>query len=144
MQELFTKLIRQSASDWERRFHPDFYESVYRLFGWSYSPSRPKPYIVGKITLEWVYEPVFPPEILIEIKEREVQEAAATMEIAVGHLKRYQPPASDRPSGAARKRLRWSEQAARSKDWRRLRLLGQDPTPPKAGIPRGRQGVKRG
>ena len=56
----------------------------------------------------------------------EVQEAAATMEIAVGHLKRYQPPASDRPSGAARKRLRWSEQAARSKDWRRLRLLGQE------------------
>lgn len=74
LQELFTKLIRQSASDWERRFHPDFYESVYRLFGWSYSPSRPKPYIVGKITLEWVYEPVFPPEILIEIKERQGSE----------------------------------------------------------------------
>ena len=61
-----------------------------------------------------------------------------------GDWKHYQPPASDRPSGAARKRLRWSEQAARSKDWRRRRLLGADPTPPKAGIARGRQGVKRG
>ena len=67
-----------------------------------------------------------------------------TRQSLLAYADRYQPPASDRPSGAARKRLRWSEQAARSKDWRRLRLLGQDPTPPKAGIPRGRQGVKRG
>lgn len=71
LQELFAKLIRQSASDWERRFHPDFYESIYRLFGWAYDPAKPKPFIVGKITLEWVYEPVFPVEILAEIKERQ-------------------------------------------------------------------------
>lgn len=74
LQELFAKLIRQSATDWERRFHPDFYESIYRLFGWSYDPAKPKPFIVGKITLEWVYEPVFPVEILAEIKERQGSE----------------------------------------------------------------------
>ena len=74
LQDLFAKLIRQTASDWERRFHPDFYEALYRLFGWAYDPARPKPYIVGKITLQWVYEPVFPAEILIEIKERQKSE----------------------------------------------------------------------
>ena len=74
LQDLFNKLLRQSASDWERRFHPDFYESVYRLFGWAYHPARPKPFIIGKITLEWVYEPVFPAEILTEIKERQHSE----------------------------------------------------------------------
>jgi len=74
LQELFNKLLRQSAADWERRFHPDFYESVYRLFGWNYNPGKPKPFIIGKITLEWVYEPVFPAEILVEIKERQGSE----------------------------------------------------------------------
>ena len=74
LQDIFAKLLRQTASDWERRFHPDFYESVYRLFGWVYDPAKPKPYIIGRITLEWVYEPVFPAEILIEIKERQGSE----------------------------------------------------------------------
>ncbi|CDH44749.1 P63C domain-containing protein [Candidatus Contendibacter odensensis] len=71
LQDLFTRLIRLTAADWERRFHPDFYEAIYRLFGWKYHPAKPKPHIIGKITLQWVYEPVFPPEILIEIKERQ-------------------------------------------------------------------------
>jgi hypothetical protein len=71
LQDLFAKLLRQSAADWERRFHPDFYESIYRLFGWKYNPTKPKPFIVGRITLEWVYEPVFPAEILVEIKDRQ-------------------------------------------------------------------------
>lgn len=71
LQDLFDRLIRQTAADWERRFHPDFYEAIYRLFGWAYDPSKPKPFIVGKITLEWVYEPVFPSEIIVEIKERQ-------------------------------------------------------------------------
>ncbi len=71
LQDLFAKLLRESASDWERRFHPDFYEAIYGLFGWRYNPVKPKPFIVGKITLEWVYEPVFPPAILVEIKERQ-------------------------------------------------------------------------
>lgn len=74
LQDLFARLIRQTAGDWERRFHPDFYEAIYGLFGWQYDPAKPKPFIVGRITLEWVYEPVFPAEILVEIKERQGSE----------------------------------------------------------------------
>lgn len=74
LQDLFAKLIRQSAADWERRFHPDFYQAIYRLFGWEYDPTKPKPNVVGQITLRWVYEPTFPTEILVEIKERQHSE----------------------------------------------------------------------
>lgn len=74
LQDLFSKLIRQTASDWERRFHPDFYQAIYRLFKVEYAPARPALNVVGQITLRWVYEPVFPAEILIEIKERQKSE----------------------------------------------------------------------
>lgn len=74
LQDLFARLIRNTAADWERSFHPDFYQAIYRLFGWQYDPAKPKPHIVGKITLQWVYEPVFPPEILVAIKERQGSE----------------------------------------------------------------------
>ncbi len=74
LQDLFARLIRNTAADWERRFHPDFYDAIYRLFGWTYDPSKPKPCIVGRITLVWVYEPVFPREIIIEIKDRQDSE----------------------------------------------------------------------
>ncbi len=47
--------------------------------------------------------------------------------------KHYQPPASDRPSGAARRRA----------EHERLKN-GITPVEEKAGIPRGRQGVRRG
>lgn len=50
-----------------------------------------------------------------------------------GDWKHYQPPASDRPSGAARRRA----------EHERLKN-GITPVEEKAGIPRGRQGVKRG
>lgn len=74
LQDLFTRLIRQTAADWERRFHPEFYQAIYRLFKWHYDPSKPKPHIVGKITQDWVYEPIFPSEIITEIKERQTSE----------------------------------------------------------------------
>lgn len=74
LQDLFAKLIRQTAADWERRFHPDYYEAIYRLFKLTYDPAKPKPNVVGQITLQWVYEPVFPAEILVEIKERQQSE----------------------------------------------------------------------
>ena len=62
--------------------------------------------------------------------QRDLGEAAATF---AARLRDYQPPASDRPSGAARRRA----------EHERLKN-GITPVEEKAGIPRGRQGVKRG
>ena len=71
LQDLFTRLIRQAAADWERRFHPEYYSAVCKLFGIRYGGHhRALPSVIGMVTLRWVYEAVFPPAIVQEIKSR--------------------------------------------------------------------------
>ncbi|WP_425218951.1 P63C domain-containing protein [Ralstonia solanacearum] len=71
LQELIAKLLRQSCASWERRFHPDYYRAIYRLFGWKYQGhDQNPPHIVGQITLRWVYGPVLPAELISEIRMR--------------------------------------------------------------------------
>lgn len=71
LQDLISKLLRQSCATWERRFHPDYYRAIYRLFGWRYQGhDQNPPHILGQITLRWVYGPVLPPEILDAIRSR--------------------------------------------------------------------------
>lgn len=75
LQELLNRLVRESARDWDRRFHPDFYKAVCGLFGFKYDDQhRPLPSIVGKITADWVYGAIVPSEIMAEIKTRRGQE----------------------------------------------------------------------
>jgi len=75
LQDLFSRLIREKASDWQRRFHGDFYSAICRLFGFSYGNHHTAlPAIVGKITMDWIYEVIFPPEIINEIKTRKKSE----------------------------------------------------------------------
>jgi len=71
LQELIAKLLRQSSASWERRFHPDYYRALYRLFGWRYQGHEQNPpHVIGQITLRWVYGPVLPGELLDEIRGR--------------------------------------------------------------------------
>lgn len=71
LQELIAKLLRQSCASWERRFHPDYYQSIYRLFGWKYlGHAHSSPNVLGQITLRWVYDPVLPTELIEEIRTR--------------------------------------------------------------------------
>lgn len=74
LQELIGKLLRQSGSSWERRFQPDYYRAIYRLFGWQYKGHQGHvqnpPHVLGQITLRWVYAQVLPPELLDEIRNR--------------------------------------------------------------------------
>ncbi len=71
LQELISKLLRQSCSSWERRFHPDYYRALYRLFGWKYQGhDQNPPHVVGQITQRWVYGPVLPPTLIDEIRAR--------------------------------------------------------------------------
>jgi hypothetical protein len=71
LQELIGKLLRQSCSSWERRFQPDYYRAIYRLFGWKYQGHEQNPpHVVGQITLRWVYGPVLPEDLLGEIRQR--------------------------------------------------------------------------
>ncbi|MCA8248098.1 P63C domain-containing protein [Burkholderia multivorans] len=71
LQELISKLLRQSCASWERRFHPDYYRAIYRLFGWKYQGhDQNPPHVVGQITQRWVYGPVLPDELIDEIRAR--------------------------------------------------------------------------
>lgn len=70
LQDLFGRLIRKTCSDWERRFHPDYYAALYRLFGWEYKGQSQRPLIIGQITDQVVYGAIFPCEIMAEIRER--------------------------------------------------------------------------
>jgi hypothetical protein len=71
LQELISKLLRQSCSSWERRFHPDYYRALYRLFGWKYQGhDQNPPHVVGQITQRWVYSPVLPATLIDEIRAR--------------------------------------------------------------------------
>ena len=70
LQDLFGRLIREHCADWERRFHPDYYTSLFRLFGWKYEGQSQKPAIIGQITDQLVYGAVFPTEIMAEVRER--------------------------------------------------------------------------
>lgn len=71
LQELISKLLRQSCASWERRFHPEYYRALYRLFGWRYQGHvQNPPHVIGQITLRWVYGPVLPEDLLGEIRAR--------------------------------------------------------------------------
>jgi len=70
LQDFISKVLRQSCATWERRFHPDYYSALYSLFGWKYHGQKNKPQIIGLITARWVYEPVFPSQIMAELRAR--------------------------------------------------------------------------
>lgn len=71
LQELISRLIREEAADWEQTFHPEFYSAICRMIGAPYgNKHRALPPLVGKITRDWVYDVILPPEIMGEIKSR--------------------------------------------------------------------------
>lgn len=71
LQELISKLLRQTCASWERRFHPDYYRALYRLFGWKYQGhDQNPPHVVGQITQRWVYGSVLPATLIDEIRAR--------------------------------------------------------------------------
>ena len=70
LQDLFGRLIRETCADWDRRFHPDYYDAIFRLFGWKYTGQQRKPSVVGQITDQLVYGAVFPADVMEEVRER--------------------------------------------------------------------------
>ena len=70
LQDLFSRLIREKYVDWERRFTPDFYASMYRMLGWKYTGQKRHHPLIGWITNEYVYGVVFPTEVMEEVRER--------------------------------------------------------------------------
>lgn len=55
---------------WTHKFEPEFFEEIYRLHGWEYTPGKVQhPQYTGKFITKYVYEQL-PPGVLEEMKRR--------------------------------------------------------------------------
>lgn len=62
--------IAKELLPWTKRFPDEFYQQLFRLRGWEYSPPSPKrPKMVGKLTSRIVYEKL-PRVVLQELRQR--------------------------------------------------------------------------
>ncbi len=57
LERILEAYISEELLPWAKRFPDEFYQQMFRLRGWEYSPPSPKrPKLVGKLTNEIVYE----------------------------------------------------------------------------------------
>ena len=64
MLRVIAEYIAPDLRAWTRRFPPEFFEEIYRLYGWEYTPGSIKhPQYVGKLINKYIYEPL-PPGVL--------------------------------------------------------------------------------
>lgn len=67
---LLEKFIADEYLKWTKTFPDEFYEQLFRLRGWRYSPfSVKRPVLVGKLTNQLVYERLAP-DVLAELRKR--------------------------------------------------------------------------
>lgn len=70
LQALLDKYLLQEHAAWAKRFPDEFYRQMFRLKGWQFpTPSGARPGVVGKYTLDIVYERIAP-GLVDELKER--------------------------------------------------------------------------
>ena len=69
LHKILAAYISAELLPWAKRFPPNFYQEIFRLKGWTYSPLNPmkSPRLVGRITNQIVYERL-PPGVLDELR----------------------------------------------------------------------------
>ena len=99
LQILLSKYIAEEFLSWTARFPKEYYQEIFRLYGWQYDPlSLKRPQFVGKFTKEFVYNEMSP-EVLQELenknptlengKRRRKHHQHLTGDIGVPHLERH-------------------------------------------------------
>lgn len=99
LQILLSKYISEEFLPWTSRFPREYYQEIFRLYGWEYDPlSLKRTPFIGKFTNEYVYQEMSP-EVLIELKlknptlengkRRRKHHQHLTEEIGVRHLERH-------------------------------------------------------
>ncbi|HYU71788.1 MAG TPA: P63C domain-containing protein [Ktedonobacteraceae bacterium] len=70
LQTILSAYIAPELMPWTRRFPPEFYEQMFRLWGWQYRPlSIKRPRHAGKLTSQLIYEKL-PPGVLEELRRK--------------------------------------------------------------------------
>jgi hypothetical protein len=99
LQKLLSKYIAEEFLPWTSRFPREFYQEIFRLYGWEYDPlSLKRSPQVGKFTKEYVYNQMSV-EVLKELearnpiqdngKRRRKHHQHLTENIGVPHLERH-------------------------------------------------------
>ena len=70
LQQLLKLYVSEDVMRWQSRFPRDYYEEIYRLYGWEFDPENTKrPQCIGNFTNKYVYD-LLPEEVMKEIKTR--------------------------------------------------------------------------
>lgn len=70
LQTILSAYIAPELMPWTRRFPPEFYKQMFRLWGWQYRPmSLQRPMLAGKLTSQLIYEKL-PKGILEELRRK--------------------------------------------------------------------------
>ena len=70
LNKILEAYVAKELMPWAKRFPDEFYEQMFRLWGWQYKPlSVKRPKHVGRLAAELVYEKL-PPGVLKELRER--------------------------------------------------------------------------
>lgn len=70
LQRILSAYISEELLPWTRQFPETFYQELFRLRGWPYSPPQPKrPRMIGKLTNQLVYDKL-PDGVLDELQSR--------------------------------------------------------------------------
>lgn len=99
LQALLSKYIAEEFLPWTSRFPREYYQEIFRLYGWKYDPlSLKRPQFVGRFTKEFVYNEMSP-EVLKELeirnptldngRRRRKHHQHLTENIGVPHLERH-------------------------------------------------------
>lgn len=99
LQALLSKYIAEEFLPWTSRFPREYYQEIFRLYGWEYDPlSLKRTPFIGKFTKDFVYNEMSP-EVLKELerknptlengKRRRKHHQHLTDNIGVPHLERH-------------------------------------------------------
>ena len=67
---ILSAYINPELMEWQKRFPPEFYRELFRVWGWKYDAANVKrPQYVGKLTNKLVYEQL-PPGVLEELRHK--------------------------------------------------------------------------
>lgn len=70
LHRILSAYIAEELMPWTQRFPDSFYEELFRLKGWQYSPpSTKRPKMVGKLTARLIFEKL-PPGVLGKLREK--------------------------------------------------------------------------
>ncbi|TBW08297.1 hypothetical protein E0E50_15165 [Azotobacter chroococcum subsp. isscasi] len=70
-EHLIGLLLRPEASEWERRFPPEYYHALAKVTNTHYEGhAGGTPAVFGQITRRLVYQVIMPPTVLLELEER--------------------------------------------------------------------------